>query len=82
MRLHPTLTATSLTVAALVVPNGILAQDFPQNFEHRFGTAVIKARPERIVSLDYGGQDDLLALRVVPVAVRYWYGDYPLSTWP
>ncbi|MBP1807534.1 iron-siderophore ABC transporter substrate-binding protein [Rubellimicrobium aerolatum] len=59
-----------------------VSQEFPQTFQHRFGTTAVEAEPERVVSLDYGGPDDLLALGVVPVAQRYWYGDYPLGTWP
>jgi iron complex transport system substrate-binding protein len=74
--------ALALTALASVLASPALAQDFPQTFEHRFGTTVVEAAPERVVSLDYGGQDDLLALGIVPVAVRYWYGDYPYGTWP
>lgn len=59
-----------------------LAQEYPQTFEHRFGTAVLEAKPQRVVSLSYSGHDDLLALGVKPVAIRYWYGDYPFGIWP
>jgi iron complex transport system substrate-binding protein len=69
-------------LAAAFIPLQVLAKDFPQTFEHRFGTTVVESEPERIVSLDYGGQDDLLALGIVPVAQRNWYGGYPLGTWP
>ena len=72
----------SLALASALSPLPVHAQDFPQTFEHRFGTTVVEAEPERIVSLDYGGQDDLLALGIVPVGQRYWYGDYPLGTCP
>jgi len=76
------MTLRPLALALILPPLPALAQDFPQTFEHRFGTTVVEAEPERIVSLDYGGQDDLLALGIVPVAQRYWYGDHPLGTWP
>ena len=74
--------AAAFTAALASSVRPAAAQDFPQTFEHRFGTTVVEARPERVVSLDYGGQDDLLALGVVPVGQRFWYGDYPLGTWP
>jgi iron complex transport system substrate-binding protein len=34
------------------------------------------------VSLGFSGIDNLLALGVKPVAVRYWYGDYEYAAWP
>jgi len=64
------------------VPLPALAQDFPLTFEHRFGTTVIPDLPERVASVDYNGADNLLALGVQPVTVRYWFGDYPRAVWP
>ena len=58
------------------------AQTFPLEIDHTFGTTIIEEKPERIATLDYAGADDLLALEVQPVAIRYWYGDYPRSVWP
>ncbi|WMT86058.1 ABC transporter substrate-binding protein [Pelagibacterium sp. 26DY04] len=58
------------------------AQEFPQTFEHRFGTTVIDDQPERVVTLTYSGADHYLALGVVPVGLRHWYGDFPHSVWP
>lgn len=49
---------------------------------HKFGTTVITAPPARIASVDYAGADDLLALGIQPVAIRYWYGDYDVAVWP
>lgn len=77
----PAILAVALAGASATAGPAV-GQDFPQTFEHRFGTSAVEARPERVVSLDYGGQDDLLALGVVPVGQRFWYGDYPLGTWP
>jgi iron complex transport system substrate-binding protein len=35
-----------------------------------------------VVSAGFTGQDDLLALGVVPVAVTNWFGDQPFGVWP
>ncbi|MEC9433797.1 MAG: ABC transporter substrate-binding protein [Pseudomonadota bacterium] len=41
------------------------------------------ARPaRRVVSLGYTSQDGLLALGVVPVGLRHWFGDHPYGVWP
>ncbi|MBL1420694.1 MAG: iron-siderophore ABC transporter substrate-binding protein [Alphaproteobacteria bacterium] len=75
---------TTFMVAAVSAASSVTASasDFPQTFEHRYGTTVIEQKPLRVVSLSYSGHDNLLALGVKPVAVRYWYGDYPYSVWP
>ena len=49
---------------------------------HRYGTTEIKGTPRRVVSLSFIGHDFLLALGVKPVALRYWYGQYPFGVWP
>jgi iron complex transport system substrate-binding protein len=69
-----------LALAAIVLP--VSAQQFPLSIEHKFGVTTIPAQPERVVSVDYAGADDLLALGVQPVAIRYWYGEYPRAVWP
>ncbi len=56
--------------------------EFPVTFEHVYGKTTVTKKPKRIVSLSYGRHDNLLALGVKPVAVRYWYGDYEYATWP
>ncbi|MEM8591182.1 MAG: ABC transporter substrate-binding protein [Pseudomonadota bacterium] len=58
------------------------AQEFPLTIEHKFGTTVIEAAPERVASVDYNGADNLLALGIQPVAIRSWYGDHPKTVWP
>ncbi len=68
--------------AALFAATPALAQDFPLEIDHKFGTTIIAEQPERIATVDYAGADDLLALGVQPVAIRYWYGDYPRIVWP
>src|SRR5690606_6729085 len=76
----------SRIVAALVffVAGAVaaMADDFPVTLTHQFGTTTIATQPERAVSLGYSGIDNLLALGVKPVALRYWYGDYPYGVWP
>lgn len=72
--------ALSLVATLFAIPT--LAQEFPLTIEHKFGTTIIPEKPERVASLDYAGADDLLALGVQPVTIRYWYGDYPRTVWP
>ncbi len=69
-------------LALIVAAAPALAQDFPLTLEHSFGTTVIEAAPERVASVDYAGADDLLALGIQPVTIRYWYGDHPRAVWP
>lgn len=45
---------------------------FPVTIEHSHGTTVIPERPQRVVALGYTDVDPLLALDVVPVAIRPW----------
>ncbi len=73
-----------MTLALLLATTSLpaLAQDFPLTLTHKFGTTVIEAAPERVASLDYNGADNLLALGVQPVTVKYWFGDYPRAVWP
>jgi iron complex transport system substrate-binding protein len=55
---------------------------FPVSVEHEFGTTVVPAAPQRVVSLGYTDQDAILALGVVPVAIREFTGNRPSATWP
>lgn len=73
-----------LTTACIAVlgAGGAAAQDFPLTIDHKFGTTVIEAVPERVASVDYNGADNLLALSVQPVAIRHWYGTYERAVWP
>ena len=79
MKLLRIAAALALLVAGAVTAT---ASDFPVTLTHKFGTTTIEAKPERVVSLGYAGIDNLLALGVKPVAVRYWYGDYAYGAWP
>ncbi|MBX3015564.1 MAG: ABC transporter substrate-binding protein [Caldilineaceae bacterium] len=55
---------------------------FPVTIEHKFGSTTIEGAPQRVVSLGYSEQDPILALGVVPIAVRDWFGDQPFGVWP
>ncbi len=54
----------------------------PLTITHVFGETTIPQPPKRIVSAGFTGQDDLLALGIVPVAVTNWFGDQPFGVWP
>jgi iron complex transport system substrate-binding protein len=57
------------------------AHTFPLSIEHKFGTTVIEQQPVRVASVDYNGVDNLLALGIQPVAIRYWYGEDEMGVW-
>jgi iron complex transport system substrate-binding protein len=54
----------------------------PLTITHAFGETTIREPPKRVVSAGFTGQDDLLALGIVPVAVTNWFGDQPFGVWP
>jgi iron complex transport system substrate-binding protein len=54
----------------------------PLTITHAFGETTIPEPPKRVVSAGFTGQDDLLALGIVPVAVTNWFGDQPFGVWP
>lgn len=60
-------------VAAL--PVAAMAQEakFPVTVEHALGTVAIPEQPERVIALMDRDVDTLLALGVVPVAIRSWF---------
>ncbi|RKT90113.1 iron complex transport system substrate-binding protein [Saccharopolyspora antimicrobica] len=45
---------------------------FPVTIQHSQGTTEIPKRPERVIALGYTDVDPLLALDVIPVAMRPW----------
>lgn len=55
---------------------------FPVTVPHALGTTEIPQAPQRVVSLGYTDQDAILALGVVPVAIREFTGNRPAATWP
>lgn len=54
----------------------------PVTISHVFGETTIGEPPKRVVSAGYTGQDDLLAVGVVPIAVTDWFGGQPFAVWP
>lgn len=59
-----------------------LSQEFPLTIAHKFGTTTIEAQPERIATVDFTGADNLIALGIDPVTVRYFSGNHPRAVWP
>ena len=59
-----------------------VAKDGSVTVKHAFGETKIPAPPTRVVSAGFTGQDDLLALGVVPIAVTDWFGGEPFAVWP
>jgi iron complex transport system substrate-binding protein len=55
---------------------------FPVTLKHKFGETVVTAEPKRVIALGYSEVDPILALGVVPVALREWFGDQPNGVWP
>lgn len=55
---------------------------FPVRIPHKFGTTVVPTDPQRVVSIGYHDHESLLAVGVVPVALRYNYGDHPHGVFP
>lgn len=74
MRPDPLALITSLALAVFSQP---AAAEFPASFDHAFGSTIIPAPPERIVTLGWITQDVVLALGRVPVALplQPWGGD-------
>jgi iron complex transport system substrate-binding protein len=76
--------ASGATDASRAPDDTSVARDaaFPVTIEHKYGETTIEAEPQRVVSVGFGEHDGLLALGIIPVAVRDWYGDQPFATWP
>jgi iron complex transport system substrate-binding protein len=55
---------------------------FPVTITHKYGTASIPKKPERVVVVGLTEQDALLALGTVPVATTEWFGEKPGAIWP
>lgn len=71
-------TAVPATEAVVEVTEEVVeASAFPVTIEHKYGSTTITEKPERIVLVGLTEQDALLALGVVPVATREWWGERP-----
>lgn len=55
---------------------------FPVTVEHRHGQTTIEDKPERVVTVGLRDVDAVLALGVIPVAVKEWFGEQPNAVWP
>ncbi|QUS37045.1 iron-siderophore ABC transporter substrate-binding protein [Falsirhodobacter algicola] len=67
--------------SALAAP-AVLAQGGALRFTGPYGDTVLKEPGRRVVSAGFNTQDPLLALGVVPVGIRDWFGDQPYGVWP
>ncbi|MGH3641211.1 MAG: ABC transporter substrate-binding protein [Mycobacterium sp.] len=70
------------TVACSADKPGAVAGDGSVTVKHVFGETKIPSAPKRVVSAGFTGQDDLLALGVVPIAITDWFGGEPFAVWP
>ena len=52
-----------------------------RTIKHKYGRTEVSGVPERVVTVGFTDQDYVLALGVVPVAVREWFGEKPYATW-
>ncbi len=75
------LAAVAVTIAACGNDSSTGVAD-GATIEHAYGSTVVPADPKRVVTIGYSDHDVLLALGVVPVGLRDWYGDYPNGVWP
>ena len=55
--------------------------EFPRTLEHAAGTTEIKEKPERVVVLDTGELDDVLALGITPVGMVTTEGAKPVPSY-
>ncbi len=55
---------------------------FPVTIEHKYGETVVESPPERVITVGFSEQDPVLALGVIPVAIREWFGGHPHAVWP
>ncbi|WP_029371552.1 ABC transporter substrate-binding protein [Mycobacterium sp. UM_WWY] len=72
----------ALVAACSTEKPGQVAKDGSVTVRHVFGETKIPAPPQRVVSAGFTGQDDLLAVGVVPIAVTEWFGEEPFAVWP
>lgn len=77
-----TTTTAAEEPAATEEETGPSAEVFPVTIEHKYGKTVVESSPERVVTVGFSEQDPVLALGVIPVAVREWFGGHPHAVWP
>lgn len=76
--------AGAAVVAACSKPpaSGTVAGDGSVTINHAFGSTRVPAPPKSVVCAGLTGQDELLAVGVVPIAVTEWFGNQPFAVWP
>lgn len=57
-----------------ILPASAQQDGFPLTVEHALGAVTIPSAPQRVVALMDRDVDTLLALGIVPVGIRSWYG--------
>ncbi|MBX3015566.1 MAG: iron-siderophore ABC transporter substrate-binding protein [Caldilineaceae bacterium] len=55
---------------------------FPVTIDHKYGSVTLEAEPQRVISLGYGDEDEILALGIQPIAIRHWFGEPENGVWP
>lgn len=70
------------TAAGGQTQGGAEAGAYPVTIKNKFGDAVIKETPKRVVAVGLVEQDALLALGVVPVGTTEWFGEKPGALFP
>lgn len=78
------ITNTAAEEPAATTEDDMPASDdgFPVTIEHKYGETVVESPPERVITVGFSEQDPVLALGVIPVAIREWFGGHPHAVWP
>jgi len=79
---EPTPAGTEAADATATPAEPTAVPAFPVSIPHKFGTTELASAPQRVITLGYSEQDPVLALGVVPIAVREWFGEKPYAVWP
>lgn len=70
-------------LAALILTSPVVAAPaFPVTVAHKYGSTTLTKAPQRVVAVGLTDQDALIALGVVPVATREWFGKVPGAIFP
>lgn len=79
-----TLAAVLLTACTPSAPSPGTASGpaFPATLVHKYGSTTVLEAPARVVTVGLVDQDAFVALGVVPVATREWYGKVPGALFP
>ena len=86
----PATTSAEATTTATMAEEPAATEDempssdgvFPVTIKHKYGETVVESPPERVITVGFSEQDPVLALGVIPVAIREWFGGHPHAVWP